>query len=122
MELAIVAGETNVSVKSLELPNTRSVERIRHGDAEIFLAGVEILRPDSPAPGTLGGRDNHAVVEMDTIRRADLDGTANELSIRSDQADRCHCVQPFQNSMRIRRRRNLVQQSGGEFSQHFGCE
>src|ERR1700674_989060 len=116
MELAIVAGETRVSVKSGGLPNTRSVERIRHSDAEIFLAGVEIFRPDSPAPGTLGGCDNHAVVEMDARGRVDLDGTTNQLSIRSDQADRCHCVQPFQNSMRIRRRRNLVQQSGGEFS------
>jgi hypothetical protein len=60
------------------------VERICNGDAEIFLAGVEIFRSDSPAPGTLGSCDNHAVVEMDAVGSADLEGAANQLNIRND--------------------------------------
>src|SRR5713226_2632483 len=67
MKPAIVAGRKNLErprKTRIELPQKRSVERICNGDAEIFLAGVEIFRPDSPAPGTLGSCDNHAVVEF----------------------------------------------------------
>src|ERR1019366_9536072 len=59
MQLAIVAGE-----KQVRAPRKfTSVKWIPHGHAKVFLALIEILRPDAAAARALGGSDNHAIVE-----------------------------------------------------------
>ena len=102
MKLAIVAGKSRLQSGLLI---ERILEWIGYGDAEMFLARVSIFRPDSPPAGAQRGRDNRAIVKTDAIRRTNLDGAANGLSIGSDQVGRRHCVQTFHNRIRIRRNR-----------------
>src|ERR1035437_8869356 len=51
-------------------PVSRLTERVRHGDAEILLACIEIFRQDSLTASAFRRRDDHAVVEMDSVGRA----------------------------------------------------
>src|ERR1035437_2751051 len=42
-------------------------ERVRHGDAEILLACIEIFRQNSLTASAFRRRDDHAVVKVDAV-------------------------------------------------------
>ena len=64
------------------------LEGIPHLYTEIFLPGIQILRPDSFAARPLSGRDDHSIVEMHTVDFVRLYRSANDSSIGDYKLDR----------------------------------
>src|ERR1019366_312366 len=59
----------------------RSPEGVVDCNAEIFLAGVQVLRPDPSTTAPLRGCHNHAVIEVHTVRRANSHGTPDDVAV-----------------------------------------
>src|ERR1022692_1225798 len=88
MELAIVAGEKRVRAPC----KFTSVKWICHGHAKVFLALIEIFRPEASAARTLGGSDNHAVIEVEAVGRPDFNGAPDQVAIGRYEFDRRESV------------------------------
>jgi hypothetical protein len=64
-----------------------SGEGIFHDNTKVFLARIEIFRPDSSAPAALGSGDNHSIVEMQAIGGMGFDCAANNSPVRKYELD-----------------------------------
>lgn len=60
------------------------MERIRDRDPEIFLACVQIFRPDFFGTRPFRHSDNHPIVEVDSILRVGFGGAPHQIGIWFD--------------------------------------
>ena len=67
-------------VRSAKLVARFLPERVRNRDAEILLARIEIFRQYAFAARAFGGRNDHAVIEVDAVGHAGLDGPENQFA------------------------------------------
>ncbi len=65
-----------------------SLEGVRHCNAEITLACIEIFRQDACTTDSLGSGDNHSVVEMKPIGLVGLSRPTYEIIVHRDEPDR----------------------------------
>src|SRR5207244_249242 len=57
-------------------------------DTKIFLARIQVFRPDFLTAAALGGGNDHSVVKVHSVLSADLHGTEHDISIDRYELDR----------------------------------
>ena len=64
--------------------NKRGLDR----NPKVFLACIQVFRPDFLATASFGGGNDHSVVKMDSVLRLDPHGSENDIPVDWDELDR----------------------------------
>src|SRR5260370_3034013 len=88
-----------------------SQEGVLHGDTEILLARVQVLRPDPSTPASFSRCHDHTVIEMHTIFGASLHCSPHDVAVRDNYANTSQRIQHCSHILWTGSRRHLMKQS-----------